>query len=40
MIFLKRNVRRYDVTLKEAKSAFLSGMSKGFRRKVKVRFTR
>ena len=32
--------RKYGVTMKEAKRAFLSGMSKGFKRKVKVRFTR
>lgn len=32
--------RKYGVTLKEAKSAFLSGMNKSFRRKVKVKFTR
>ena len=32
--------KRYGVTLKEAKVAFLSGMSKGFKRKVRVKFVR
>jgi len=32
--------KKYDVTLKEAKKAFLSGMGKKFRSHVKVRFVR
>jgi len=32
--------RRTGVTLKQAKRAFLSGMSKSFKRKVKVKFVR
>ena len=32
--------KKTGVTLKEAKRAFLSGMSKSFRRKIRVKFTR
>ena len=32
--------KEYDVTLKEAKEAFLSGMSKSFKKKVNVKFVK
>jgi hypothetical protein len=32
--------KKYGVTFKQAKRAFISGMSKSFKKKVKVKFVR